>query len=100
MWVLRTLGDEHVFSIGEQLSFDTGAGRAECWWQFAPVALITGLFFGELCCGKHTIMPMPLDTADHVQDLCGLRTHSQCSYWETVSEERDLFHERYNRQPL
>ena len=61
-----------------------------------PVALITGLFFGGLCCGKHTIMPMPLDTADHVQDLCGLRTHSQCSYWETVREERDLFHERYN----
>ena len=61
-----------------------------------PVALITGLFFGGLCFGKHTIILLPLDMADHVQDLCSLRTHSQCSYWETVREERDMFHERYN----
>ena len=54
------------------------------------VALITGLLYGGLCCGKHTIMPMPLDTADHVQDW--LRSPDPYSA---------LFHERYrHRQPL
>ena len=47
-----------------------------------PVALMTGLLFGRSCCGKHTTIPMPLDTADRKQDLRSFRTHSQCIYWE------------------
>ena len=35
-----------------------------------PVALITGLFFGRSCGGSHTTIPMPMDKADHIQDLC------------------------------
>ena len=35
------------------------------------VALTTGLLFGRSCCGKHTYIPMPWDTADHIE------THSQ-----------------------
>ena len=32
----------------------------------APVTLITGQFFGRSCCGKHNIIPMPLDTSNIV----------------------------------
>ena len=40
-----------------------------------PVALTTGLFPGRSCCDKHTTIPMPWDTADHVQDLCSFSMH-------------------------
>ena len=43
-----------------------------------PVALVTGLFFGRSCGSKHTTLSTPLDTADHVEDLC----ISQCIHWE------------------
>ena len=49
----------------------------------------------------YTTIPKPLDTADHIQDLCSFQTIFNASVGnqeieDRVREERDLFRERYN----